>query len=109
MNFFRYLFSCIVLVFSVAFGGGSENVDMINVLVGFICIFVLIGFFTLIIFLCDLIFKKIIIKKSKFVKSEKKSKNNYLQEPININTKPLSSLSFKDKKNDTDSNDYTGL
>lgn len=109
MNFFEYLFSCIVLVFSIVFGNGSKNNSWVDFLVGFICILLLAGFLVLIGFLCDFIYKKIMNKKNKSVKSKKNSKNNYLQEPININTKPLSSLSFKDKKNDTDSNDYTGL
>ena len=94
MEFFKYLIYCVALFFSTANGNGSSNDSAIDLLVGFICILVLGGILILLVRLSEFIYKK--VNKNK---KPVKKRNDYIQDPIEINPKPLTNRGIRtDKK-----------
>ena len=94
MEFFKYLIYCTISFFSTATGGAPDS-SIIDDFVGFVCILVLGGILILLIRLSEFIYKK--VNKNKKPAPVKK-RNDYIQDPIEINSKPLNRGIRTDKK-----------
>lgn len=93
MELFKYLIYCIASFFSTATGGAPDS-SIIDDFVGLICILVLSGILILLARLSEFIYKK--VNKNK---KPVKKRNDYIQDPIEINNKPLTNRGIQtDKK-----------